>query len=206
MFLFILLQCLLSLLFFGKNFYSLQNHSTKKPEWKYLLYLILGTIPIAIFGFFFRNQVELLFSNSAYLQYAFLFTALMLMLSKYKLADNRLDWISALIIGVFQALALIPGISRSGMTLTIALIIGLRRKEAAKFSFFLALPALFGAFILELPKVAAVPLGGAIVGFLAAFCVGFVSLKLLLRVIQSKKLHYFAPWAVLMAILVSLLI
>jgi len=170
-----------------------------------LLALIVGSIPAAFFGLLFRNQIEALFSGFAQLAWAFIFTGIILLLSRLRLfKEIKMSIPVALAIGFAQAIALVPGVSRSGMTISIALLIGLARKDAARFSFLLALPALLGAFLLEAPNLlqTSSPLG-AFLGFIFALMVGFVSLKLLMRIIQ--QIHWFSIWCFVMAFLVFVL-
>jgi undecaprenyl-diphosphatase len=111
-----------------------------------------------------------------------------------KLAGGGLTTLRVLIIGLIQAVAITPGISRSGSTIAIALLIGVSRAQSGKFSFMLALPAIFGAALLEARHVesfGAVFTANIIVGFIASLVVGIISLKLLLTFIKKGKLHYF---------------
>ncbi len=176
-----------------------------KKSRQLLLALIVGSIPAAFFGLLFKNQIEALFSGFAQLAWAFIFTGIVLLLSRSRLFKGiKMSIPVALAIGFAQAIALVPGISRSGMTISVALILGIARKDAARFSFLLALPALLGAFLLEAPKLLQIgSLLGAFLGFVAAMVVGFVSLRLLMRNIQ--RIHWFSIWCFVMAILVFVL-
>jgi len=107
--------------------------------------------------------------------------------------------IRALLIGVAQAIAITPGISRSGSTIAVALILGVSREESGRFSFMLALPAIFGAALLQARHIeswGALMSVDMIVGFIASFVVGIVALKFLLTFIKKGKLHYFGYYCV----------
>ncbi len=178
----------------------------KRPEGQdtYLLFLvILATIPTALIGFLFKDTFERLFEgNLTLLGAAFIFTALLLFLTKFKRSDHPakgigMNPLQALAIGTIQGLAIIPGISRSGSTIALALLLGLNRKEAGEFSFLIVIPAIFGAMLLEtLHGSAALSdshfLGPAFAGMIAAFIVGAFALKALLHLVNRGKLHRFS--------------
>jgi undecaprenyl-diphosphatase len=110
------------------------------------------------------------------------------------IGGGNLTALKALAIGVTQAVAIMPGISRSGSTIAVALIIGVAREEAGRFSFMLALPAIFGAALLQARHIdcwGALISAGIIAGFLASLVVGVAALKFLLTFIKKGKLHWF---------------
>jgi len=119
---------------------------------KMWLYLIIATIPAAIFGYFFESKIESSFSSLLFLGFAFMFTGIILLFTKFSAILSEINWKHSLFIGLFQLLALFPGVSRSGMTISAGLFTGLKKEEAAKFSFLLSIPVIFGAFLLELIK------------------------------------------------------
>ena len=103
----------------------------------------------------------------------------------------------ALLIGVSQGAALIPGISRSGATISTALICGVKSELSMRYSFLLSIPAILGAFLYQLKEVnwgAAYPVTALLVGTIAAMLIGLVSLKILSKIIVKGKLHYFTPY------------
>jgi undecaprenyl-diphosphatase len=108
---------------------------------------------------------------------------------------NPLD---AVVVGVVQGIAVMPGLSRSGSTISTGIIIGLDRKVAARFSFLIAVPAIVGASILELPKLfsrgAEGLLGPTLVGAVVAFATGYAAIFALMRVLERRRLIYFAPY------------
>jgi len=117
--------------------------------------------------------------------------------------------VDALIIGLAQAFAILPGISRSGATIIFALFCGLQRKWAVKYSFFLAVPAILGATIIELPSVLPMlnfsTLTFYIAGALAALFSGYWSLRVVLRLVQKSRLRYFAYYCVTLGLIVLFL-
>ena len=119
-----------------------------------LKYIIVGTIPAVFVGLVFKDQIELVFSSVKTLPYEFIFTAVTLFLIKSFISqDARLTYKSAFVIGCFQALAIIPAISRSGSTIFAALMLGLSPIDAFNFSFSLFIPASLGALALDLKDI-----------------------------------------------------
>jgi len=119
---------------------------------KMWVYLIIATIPAAIFGYFLESKIESSFSSLLFLGLAFMFTGIILLSTKFSSVFSEISWKHSVFIGLFQVLALFPGVSRSGMTISSGLFSGLKREEAVKFSFLLSIPVIFGAFLLELIK------------------------------------------------------
>ena len=114
------------------------------------IYLLVGTIPAGLFGFFFKDLIENSLSSLLFIGIAFLFTGVVLLLTKFCHVREKINVKNSLIIGLFQVLALFPGVSRSGMTISAAMFSGIEKDKAAKFSFLLFIPLAFGAMILEL--------------------------------------------------------
>lgn len=166
--------------------------------------IIVASIPTALIGLSLKKQFEALFA-SAYSVCGMLFlTGLILLLSeKLKKTENSLTteeipfW-KAIIIGIAQGLAITPGISRSGSTISAGLLLGMKGEEAAKFSFLLMIPAVGGATLLELRKVAGagLPKGFSMpdlaIASIVSCITGFLALKLLVYIIQKQKLNLFA--------------
>lgn len=163
--------------------------------------IIVGTIPIALIGLFFKDEIELLFNNYLLVTITLSLTGLMLFLSrKSKENKEELDLKTAFIIGIAQALALTPGISRSGFTVATALLLGVTRKKAFEFSFILAIPALFGAFLINIPDILEtnVEFVNLFLGAVAAFFSGLLALWVFYKLIIKKDLYLFSYylWAV----------
>lgn len=180
---------------------------TKSSSFKLGYLLIIGTIPTGIVGLLFKDLFESFFSSVLAIGIAYLFTALILFLSKFAKEDTKLSTPSALLVGLAQGIAIIPGVSRSGSTISIGLLLGIDRKKIAKFSFLLALPAILGATILEggniiRSNIGLVPL---IFGMVSAYVVGLISLKWLLRIIERKGFYLFGWYCLILGIvLISL--
>lgn len=173
----------------------------RKDSFKYILLLLTSTVPAVFFGFLFENQISEIFSRPDIAAYFMFFTAFILYFSD-KFAGKKeiikVSFFSALLIGLFQALALFPGISRSGMTIFAALLIGLSRSESLKYSFLMSLPVTLGAGILHINKIELNQF--TIIGFFAAFIVGIIGLWLLKKLVLNKKLKYFSIYLVIFAL------
>ena len=161
--------------------------------------LAVGTVPASVFGFAYRDSLETLFVVPVYIGIAFLISGSLLWLSRFPLRSKRniagTTWIDALAIGLGQAFALIPGISRSGTTISIALMMGLDRRLAARYSFLLAIPAILGAVIVQIVETDDFPIGQwteVAAGTFVAAVSGYIALKLLLRIVVSGKLSRFS--------------
>jgi len=187
----------------------------KKPFQKMTGLLIVGTIPVVVLGFFLRNAIENYFRTGLWLATAFAVTGCILLLAdkftKLPKEEKDITYLDALIVGCFQALALPPGISRSGTTIMGALSRGINREAAAKLSFMLAIIAIAGAGTLELIQVlrgevppANIGFSQMAVGFIASFVVGVFAIKLLLRLIKACKLKYFSYYVWGLAALILL--
>lgn len=165
--------------------------------------IVVATIPLVIVGFTLKDWFERFFQTPLIAGCGLLVTAAMLWLGqKLEREQHSLDDITprrALTVGLFQAIALVPGISRSGSTIAGGLLTGMRRDAATTFSFLIAIPAILGAATLEGQKIWENGSTGGnsaamVVGMLTAFLVGVVALRWLLRIVSDRKLHWFAAY------------
>lgn len=167
-------------------------------------FLIIGTIPIVILGLLGGGFVEQLFQNPILVCIMLLVTGLILWSSRYAPHEKTVMTTKrALLVGIGQMLALTPGISRSGTTITAALLLGIDKEECARFSFLLAVPAITGAVILTLFKASLTGFENVewlpiIVGTLVAFGSGYAAIAFLLKVLRKGEFRYFAfyCWAI----------
>ena len=172
---------------------------------KLLLFIVLGSIPTALIGWFFHDFFIGLFSNVAAVGIALLLTGTLLFLSKFPKDNKQLNWWKSVVVGIAQGVAIIPGISRSGSTISTGLFMGIERKKVARFSFLLSVPAVIGATMLEAKDLVLVDVGAVVVGTLAAVIVGYFALKYLLKLIQERKFYYFAYYCWILGIVVLLI-
>jgi undecaprenyl-diphosphatase len=171
--------------------------------------LLIGTIPAAIAGVLFKDAIEQVF-DIRYVGIALVANAIMLFSFEHfwaKGTRKEAKLLDAIVIGLFQAVAIIPGISRSGSTIGGGMIQGLERETAAVFAFLLSVPTLLGAFVyglLTLNKFDT-DLTSSVVGFGAAFLVGLVSIEYLLKAVRSGKLWMFSIYCAVLGAAVILL-
>jgi undecaprenyl-diphosphatase len=188
-------------------------------------YLIIATIPAVIFALVFKKPIEKAFETGQFLGLCFLLTSALLamaeLLSKRVAQGNlkkagEMNWLDALVIGILQAVAIIPGVSRSGATLSGALSRRLNRSFAARFSFLLSIPAILGAAVFQLKDLVKggeaaannVALSGGIgtaaiiAGTLSAAVVGFFAVRLMLKIVREKSLWGFAIYTGVLGLLV----
>lgn len=165
--------------------------------------IIIGTLPVAVVGLLVQPFVATIFNSLLVVGLSYLFTGALLFWSRYQTVGEKdlssLGDRPALVVGLFQALALLPGVSRSGATIIGGLSQGLDRESSFRFSFYLFLPAVLGATILQLKDLTSISISlESWLGMLAAFVVGYVSLHLLQKILTSQKLYYFAPYCFLL--------
>ena len=196
----------------------------KKIAQPLTLFLIIGTIPAVVAALVFRDRLEGAFETGDYLGFAFLGTSALLITAELlakraaRVSPRKpgdMNWLDALIIGLCQAVAVIPGISRSGATLSGALSRGLNRDKAARFSFMLSIPIILGATLFQFVELArggepatSEAAGGGIgllaiaLGTVTAAAVGFFAVKLMLKIVREKSLWGFAVYTGILGALV----
>ncbi|AZR72431.1 undecaprenyl-diphosphatase UppP [Anoxybacter fermentans] len=189
-----------------------------KKSHRHLIYMILiGIIPTGIIGISFKDLFEQFFQSVFIVGYMLLLTGVLLWTSESFAKGDRtlkeMNTIDALIIGFAQGLAIIPGISRSGSTIVAGYFRGLNRDLAARYSFLVALPVIFGATLLEVKDILEggggdVSLINIIAGTLAAVISGYVAIRFLLKIIREKSLKPFAYycWFIGIIIIISQII
>jgi len=166
---------------------------------KYFILLIVGTIPAALIGYLFQSQLENMFGGINTVGIELIITGFLNLLVDKSVATSKTISIkNSFLVGIAQAIAIIPGISRSGATIFAGVKLGISRKEIAEFSFLLSVPAILGANILQFITHGVggdLPIIYYIVGFLAAFISGFISINFTLKALISKRFKWFAYYA-----------
>lgn len=191
-----------------------QRKPFAEPEARLGWYLILATIPAGLFGLLAKDFIESVFSNISMTAVFLFITAGMLLIaeriSKGKRDLEVVDWKDALVIGGFQALAVFPGISRSGSTITGGMLMGLKRTAAARFAFLMSIPIMLAAGLLEtlqlfeMPNVSSfLPVVAA--GFLAAAVVGYLSIRWLITYLMRHSLTAFSIYCVIVGVITLIL-
>ncbi|MBR6926912.1 MAG: undecaprenyl-diphosphate phosphatase [Bacteroidaceae bacterium] len=186
-------------------------------EQRYVLAIIVSMIPVGIVGVFFKDTVEEIFGSGLLVVGLFLLVTASLLAFSYYAKPRQKDEISlkdAFVIGLAQAVAVLPGISRSGSTIATGLLLGNRKESMAQFSFLMVIPPILGEALLDTIKVfregveatfngiGTVPL---LVGFLAAFVSGVIACKWMIGIVRRGKLIYFAYYCVAVGLLTIVL-
>lgn len=198
-----------------KDFFRSRTSILVNPTVRLISLVFVASIPAAIVGIFFREYLDSLFQSPQLVGVFFLFTAIVLLASKSKSSDyepfitnteyisHQITYAQAFIIGLSQAVAICPGISRSGLTITVALLLGLKKKNAAFFSFLISVPAIIGATILDLDNIAAVDdLSTLLTLFLSSLIFGMVGLWGVVHILQRGKFYYFSFYLIPLALYV----
>ena len=186
---------------FGREI--IESITTKKRMG--LLILISSAVTFVIVLLFIKN-IEAAFNNVRTIGLMFVITGIWLIAGNFiRLGTEGMTVFKACIIGLSQGIAALPGISRSGATISTGLFLGLDGQAAAKFSFLLSIPAILGAFVFKI-KEAGFNLTGVnvnyFIGFFVSCIVGIISLKLLLRILYRNKFHWFGVYCIVVGILV----
>ena len=176
----------------------------------YLLLLVVGTIPAAAIGYFFQNQLEAMFGSANTLGIELLITGVLnVLVDKTKTTKKVVSVSNSFAIGVAQAVAIIPGISRSGATIFTGVKLGIDREKAAEFSFLLSIPAILGANFLQL---ATHGLGGIdnpsfyVVGFIFALISGYLSIRVVYKYLMGNRFRVFGYYCFILGFLVIFLL
>lgn len=183
------LSSLLAILIFTRREIATLLTFDKKYR-KMWLYVIIGSIPAALFGFLYEDVIERTLSSFLYLGIAFIFTGVVLFLTKFAKARSELNGKNAFLVGLFQVLALFPGVSRSGITISSALFLGIDKEKAVKFSFLLFIPLSLGAFILELKKFYFN--ASLLISFIVCFILSLVFVNIIFIIVKNGKLWWFS--------------
>jgi undecaprenyl-diphosphatase len=186
------------------DFRSLRDFGSLKPEAKLGLYIIIATIPALLAGYLLKDAVEALFRQPMLEASIRLFAAaILLTLAEYfstKSRDlNSMTWLDALIIGMMQIIAVFPGASRSGTTISAGMFRGFDRPSAARFSFLMSVPVMLAAGAYEMLDVLQMPNLGEFlpllaVGFIAAAITGWFAIKWLINYLSKNSLYVFAAY------------
>lgn len=191
-----------------KNLLSSQDSKTA-------FWILVGTVPICVFGLLFKEQIEVgMVRDLNIISFYLIFFGILLFLSevvsKQSRSINKINALDVILFGLAQSFALIPGVSRSGVTIFAGLLLGFKREDAARFSFLLSVPAVFASGLLELNTlIHTVTISGAnimwvdlIVGVAVAFISGYFSIHFLLKYLQRNKTDIFVFYRIILGALV----
>ena len=179
-------------------------------ETKYVLNILVSMIPVGIVGLFFKDQVEAIFGSGLLVVGCCLLITASLLIFSY-LAKPRqkekISWKDALIIGIAQAIAVLPGVSRSGSTIATGLLLGNKKESLAQFSFLMVIPPILGEALLDVLKMAkgenvtgSIETFPLMVGFVAAFLAGCFACKWMINIVKRGKLIYFGIYCAIVGV------
>jgi len=178
---------------------------------KTMILIIIGTLPAGVVGYFFSSQIEVLFSSVKLVGISLIITGILNMFvdkAKVKKGDINLNSKKSFVVGLAQAFAIIPGISRSGSTIFAGSMLGVGKKEIAKFSFLLSVPAVLGANALEIVNYSdslRVDFVEYFFGFLFAFFSGLFAIRLVFKFLEEGKFKYFSYYCLLVGLFALLI-
>lgn len=185
------------LVFYGRDLIAIASGSIRRERKSLILLgtIAAATVPVALFGILAGDFIEGLFRNFYFVSAALAFTGAVLFFAGESPPDRKpgVSFRQGMTVGLFQTLALFPGVSRSGMTICAGLRAGLSREEAARFSFLLSVPAIAGAAVKELPGAEwSMAPSVLLTGFAVSAAVGFAALALLVRFVKKGRIRGFA--------------
>jgi undecaprenyl-diphosphatase len=174
----------------------------------YVSKLVFSAIPVMVLGLFFKDQIEELFTgNLVLVGSALVFTSLLLGATHFaNPGDGKITFLKALLIGIAQAVAVIPGISRSGSTIATGLLLKNKKEDVARFSFLMVLIPIIGAAFLDIisgevtsnESIGVMPL---LIGFVAAFVSGLLACSWMIKIVKRGKLIYFAIYCLIIGVI-----
>lgn len=195
---------------FRKEIVNLISGSLKfkmNNETAYVLKILLSMVPVGIAGILLKDPIERLFNgNLVFIGFMLLITSVVLAAAHFVKKGNRtIGYMDAFIIGVAQAIAVIPGISRSGSTIATGLMIGNKKDEIARFSFLMVLLPVIGANILEIysgeANTESISAAVIITGFLTAFISGYIACKWMISLVRRSKLIWFSVYCAIIGLI-----
>lgn len=181
------------------------------PEVRFVWLIIIGTIPTGIIGLLLKDAIETIFRGTVFVGIFLIITGIILYYSERHSSghttEKDMSFKQALTIGICQGLAVFPGISRSGSTIASGLCLGLNREYAARYSFLLSVPAVVGAALVQVKDIAVLDVSTTVLvaGFLSSVIFGYLSIKLLMKMIEGWSLDIFAYYCWIVGILTAVL-
>jgi undecaprenyl-diphosphatase len=188
----------------------LKRRHKNLPQVKLFLLIIVASIPTGLMGILFKDWFESLFSKPKIVGIMLLITGLVLYRTRWTKREGgsieKMGWVDSILIGIAQGVAIIPGISRSGATISTGLFCGLDRELSGRFSFLLSIPAILGATLLEFRKMdAGQELWTTLIGSAVAFGVGILALTVFIKIIKMGKIFNFSYYCCGLGILMIIL-
>lgn len=169
------------------------------------LYVVIATLPAVVVGLFFKDQIEQLFGSVVVAYCMLVVTGTIMIIAKYLPEKQEpVNWWRSILVGCAQACAILPGLSRSGSTIFVGMILGIPRETIARFSFIMSVPAILGAAVLQMDRLLENPPGTGVwlnlgLGTLMAAVSGYLAIKLLLDIIRRNRLQWFGYYCLIIA-------
>ena len=192
-------------------YFAVVRRIVLKCEWSYIVKIVVSAVPVGVVGVLFKDRLEAAFSSPKMVGCALMVTGLVLIATRFVPKGGRdVSWLRAVLMGLAQAVAILPGISRSGMTLAAARAAKVDGERAAEFSFLMSAPPIAGAALLEIMKSMREPAAEAacetswglcIAGALVAGVVGWFALKLLVASLKGRWFWLFGPYCIVAGLL-----
>ena len=178
-------------------------------ETQYVVQILVSMIPVLTVGLLFREEIESLFSGNLYLVGgALLVTSLLLISTQLsKTGTKKIAYLDAFVMGIAQAAAVVPGISRSGATISVGLLLRNNRSDVARFSFLMVLLPIIGAAVLDIVSISSrsgeqgIRAGALLVGFFSAYVSGFLACRWMISLVKKGNLYWFALYCALVGII-----
>lgn len=185
---------------------SIKTKFSENNEFRIFVLIIIGCIPTGFIGYFFKDFFEKLFESALFASFALIVTGIILLLTKLKLNakhKEKMGILDSILVGIAQGLAIVPGFSRSGLTIATGIFRNIKPAQAASFAFLVAVPAIIGALILEvstgvyIDKAAIIQM---IMGTIVSIVTGYFALRIVIKLTILGKLHYFSFYCFFAAI------
>ena len=185
---------------------SLFKWKTKSEDFKMIWYVFIASIPAGIVGLFFLRFFESLFHSLLAVGLAMLINAMILFSTRFIKGEKKISADKSFFVGLGQAISITPGISRSGTTISFGLISKIKKEDAFKLSFLMAIPALLFANLIEMKALLSsnIEIWSLITGLITSVVVGYASISSLFKLIKQNKLHYFAYYSLILGLIIIL--
>ena len=178
----------------------------KNKSFYFSIYIVISMLPAAFIGLFYEDFINDLFNGNLILVGSMLVLTsfLLFQTDRKKINEKKISYISALLIGLVQAIAILPGLSRSGTTIAVAIIIGVNREKASRFSFLMVIPLIIGGMIknlLSFPQNFEIKADVLFIGFFSALITGVFACKLMIALVNKSKLKYFGLYCLIVGVI-----
>lgn len=187
------------------QFFSGNREEEVRQFFYWDIFVVLATLPAVIVGLFFKNQIDSFFNSTLVAYTMLLGTGTIMVVAQYvPERDKPLTWWRSILVGCAQAMAIMPGLSRSGSTIFVGMLLGIPRETIARFSFIMSIPAILGAAVLQMGDFLQSPPGAdtalnLIAGMAMSAVAGYLAIKLLLDVIRKNRLQWFGYYCLVLA-------